>query len=663
MPSLLAGRRERLLLVALVALVSAPHIVHLPLWASGLAVCVLAWQTWAHAAGRAPPPPGLRVGLTLLLFAGVALGFGRIDGAMPGVTLLVLMLALKLCEMARSRDAMVVLALCCVVLVAQFIFSQSPIMAAALVLQAWAIVAAFVYLHTRRAAGRARHAAGESATLLGLALPVAVALFLLFPRLPGPLWGLPSDTGSQGITGLSDHMAPGAISQLARSDALAFRARFDGAVPPPAARYWRGPVFWDLDDGNWHNRRSAPSAGPSQISAIGPTQQVAITLEPSHQRWLIALDMPLSSTHAHRRTHGDNLVSPDPIETRIRYIETSATRYRLGRHLVPATRRRALALPASGNPRTRALARRWAAQDSAASAIVHRALQRFHDQPYRYTLDVPRTSPGNGIDDFLFDTRAGFCEHYAGAFVFLMRAAGVPARVVTGYLGGRPGLGGNYWIVRQADAHAWAEVWYPQQGWQRVDPTAAVAPERIERGIAQSLAEPGDLGFMARGQRGNPWYEAGLVWDALDAGWNQWFLAYGPALQDRLFRNLGLSGMGSALGLLTALVVGLMMIASALMAWRMRRPGPDDPVTAAWQRIDRRLARLDLARRPGETVHHQARRVADTRPDLAEPIQDLAARYARLRFGAHSTPAERRVFLARARAFRARPRSNRPMQR
>ncbi|RJS93773.1 DUF3488 and transglutaminase-like domain-containing protein [Salinisphaera sp. Q1T1-3] len=645
------GTRERGVLVGLVALIMAPHVMHLPWWVSALVAALLIWQGIALARRHRPPPLIVRALLTAACFAGVFAAFGRVNGQDAGVSLLVLMLGLKLSELTRARDAYVVLTLCCFVLATQFLFSQSMAMAASLVIGVWAVIAAFVYLHTLPGAHRSGHALRESAALLGLAVPIAVALFLLFPRLPGPLWGLPANDGRTGLTGLSDRMSPGAIERLARSGAVAFRARFDGPVPSPDQRYWRGPVFWDLAGGTWQNRAAPPP--PGDVEALSAPLRIDITLEPNGKRWLLALDAPLKARPGDGRTTGGTLVAEAPIKERIRYVERSATSYRLGLDLSPATRRRALALPTHGNPRARALAQRWAAAADSTPAIVNQARALFRHEPFRYTLSPPRTPREDSIDAFLFRTRAGFCEHYAGAFTFLMRAAGVPARVVTGFLGARKADYGDYWIVRNADAHAWSEVWIAGRGWVRVDPTAAVAPARIDDSIAAAVADRGDLAFMARGDDRDPWFQARMAWDGINAAWNQWFLAYGPALQEKLFSRLGLGGFGPALAVLTGLIVAALGLISLLLAWRMRPTRSPDGVVRAWLRVERRLARRGLIRITGETPGALAARAVRRRPSLAPELPELAAQYTQMRYAYPAPgPAARRAFMRRAARFR-----------
>ncbi|MBH02784.1 MAG: hypothetical protein CMP08_01440 [Xanthomonadales bacterium] len=649
------SRTERLALVGLAVFVSAGHIAHLPIGLSGLALLLFCWQGWAHWQGRPPPPGWLRGGATLGVFACVFFGIGQLTGQTAGVALLALMTTLKLSELQRQRDTDIVLLLCCFVLATEFLVSQSLAMALYLVAGLLAIVTVFVYIHTLAGPGRLRHAMREAATLTVLAVPLAGLCFVLFPRLPGPLWHLERDKGSAGVTGLTDRMSPGAISQLARSQRVALRARFDGPAPPPGARYWRGPVLWDYADNTWYNRADRPDLPAATVVAQGPTRDVTITLEPRDQPWLIALDTPLSADREYSVAAGATLIAEAPINERIRYRTRSALERRLDPNLSQAARGRALTLPFAANPRTRALAQRLADETSSSPALVERAMTWFAAHDFVYTLRPPATSTRNPVDDFLFHTRAGFCEHYAGAMVYLMRAAGVPARVVTGYLGAEPALYGDYWIVRDANAHAWAEVWQAGTGWVRVDPTRAVAPGRIGHLPANTADDTG----VAGNARGNGpltelFYRGRMAWDGMNAAWNQWFLAYGPALQQGLLQRLGLKSRSGGVIVLTLAAVVLLGLASLFMLWHMRPARTRDRVLRAWQGVERSMARAGRPRAPHEPASRWAARVAPAMPRNGPELVALAAAYEAVRYDPHAGTAERHDFQRRARRFRRR---------
>jgi len=649
------ARRERLALVGLALFVAAGHIAHLPIWLSVVTLGLFVWQGWAHWHERPAPPGWLRAGATLGVFACVFFGIGQITGQTAGVALLALMTTLKLSELEKQRDSEIVLLLCCFVLATEFLFSQSLAMAAYLVAGLLAIVTVFVYVHTQPGAGRLRHAIGEAATLTAWAVPLAAACFVLFPRLPGPLWSIERDNTGAGVTGLSDRMSPGSISQLATSEAVAFRARFSADAPPPDQRYWRGPVLWDSVDGSWMNRDDRRDLPAADVVPRGPTTRVTMTLEPRDQPWLIALDTPLAANRDFTQRPGATLVADTPITERIRYTTRSATRRALDPQLARPTRRRASALPPAGNPRTRALAERLAAESTSTGDLIDHTLAWFAARDFVYTLSPPASANRDRVDQFLFDDRAGFCEHYASALVWLMRAAGVPARVVTGYLGGEHALYGDYWIIRDADAHAWAEVWRDEVGWQRVDATRIVAPARIERGPAfDGASSSGSHRNGGSAFLGGLLYRTRMGWDAVNAEWNRWFLAYGPALQTRLLGRLGLADYGRAIAVLTITAVLCLGVISALMGWRMRPTRSRDRVVVAWQRVERRMARAGWPRGDGEPAGAWAARLHDAGAPGAHALVALAESYETLRYRPGGVPGDVRAFRRATRRFRAR---------
>src|SRR3569623_946517 len=424
-------------LLAALALVGVPHALHLPLWLSGVAVGLGIWRYIAAHRQLRLPPSWLRIALTVLSLGAIFGQYGTLLGRDAGAALLIAMLGLKLLELREPRDVYVVGCLGYFLVIVHFLYSQTPLLVVYMLATVVLLTATLIDL-TRREHAPLRPLLRLAATLVGYAVPLMLAAFILFPRISSPLWGLPNDAYS-GMSGLSNEMAPGRISQLSLSDAVAFRVEFEGALPPPQQRYWRGPVFSLTDGERWRGgplderERGAPS-----FVALGAPFRYSVTLEPRDHRWLFALE-----------------------------------------------------LPAEGSPRARALAADWRAHATSSADVVQAALRMYREQHFVYTLTPPRIDD-DFVDGFLFGTRRGFCEHYAASLAFLMRAAGIPARVVTGYQGGELNSFGNYLVVRHRDAHAWTEVWLGDSGWVRVDPTAAVAPERIERGIDPALQRAGE---------------------------------------------------------------------------------------------------------------------------------------------------------------------------
>ncbi len=616
-------------LLGALALVLAPNVVRLPWWLSGLWL-VVAGGRWERAR-RHQPAVGrwTLVGLTVAVSALLLWHYGTLLGRDAGIALLTAMCAMKVLEARAERDGWVLLVLGYLLLMADLLYDQDLPMVAHLLASLLVLLAAQLVLQRGVRGLRVLVAVRTAGQLMVFALPLMLILFVLFPRIPGPLWRLPKDAGTA-ISGLADSMAPGAIERLVKSAAVAFRVQFAGPVPKPAQRYWRGPVLWHYADGTWrggHQRTSRQIPYRPEGDGIRQT----ITLEPHGRHWLFALDLPGSLPPQAEFTATYELRRQRSVDHLLRYTVTSYLHHE-SRPLRAYQRQRDLQLPARGNPRARALAARWRSEQHDPAAVVQAALQFYHDQPFVYTLQPPLLTGGNRIDQFLFRTRKGFCEHYAGSFVFLMRAAGIPARVVLGYQGGE--RNGNYLIVRQSDAHAWAEVWLPNAGgWRRVDPTAAVAPERVERGLYAAVDDPQALPFMARRGGDMEWLRRlGLMWDSVNNGWNQWVLAYGPQRQREFLSGLGLGkvdwrGMTVAMTVLLTLVP---LLALLIGGWRRHRAR--DPLARLYGRLCRRLARRGVPRRPYEGPLDYSERAAAALLAQAPTLRRLGQLYARLRY-------------------------------
>lgn len=630
-------------------LAAAPQMLVVPWWLVLVFVVAGGWRV-AAAFGRLPSPSRGMLGLmTLLLCIGVGWHYRTLFGREAGVALLFAMSALKLLEWRTRRDAQVLTLLAYLLVMARLLYDQGLLTAV------YAALAVTVTLAAQVSASRAdiSMSSGQNYRLVGSmlvrAIPVALVLFLCFPRVQGPLWNLPQDAAAR--TGIDDEMSPGSIARLNLSDAVAFRVRFSAAVPPPAQRYWRGLVLERFDGRVWRAydplRRSARFAH----EAVGEPIEYVITLEPSGRRWLFALDRPASLPAATFVDTNDVLRRLTPVTELLRYTQYSDLDYRSG-PLSSVERLRALALPSDAAPQAVELGRRWQQTLKDPRQRVEAALRLFREGPYRYTLQPPLLT-GDVVDEFLFETRAGYCEHYAGAFVVLMRAAAVPARVVAGYLGAERAPSGEYYIVRQSDAHAWAEVWLEGQGWTRVDPTAAIAPERVERGTFAAIGDPSVLPLLAR--RGDGWLRQALLQlDALDVTWNEWVLAYGPERQRELLQWLGWHG-ADVLGLLALMLGGLLIVAALLAAWSWwcRRPR-HDALAALYLRFCARLEWIGLSRAAHEGPQAFAARIARQRPDLADETGYILDLYASLRFGPAASAEQLRELRLRVRNFRPR---------
>lgn len=618
-------------LLAVLALVFAPHAARIPVWESALIAALLVWRGLAARRQWRMPPKLLRGALVFAALGAVYASFGRVTGQTAGTALLCVMAALKLVELRERRDVMVMVFLMYFMLVTHFFYSQE-IWTAVYLLLSCVLITALLIECQHLGALSPRRSLRKAAVMVAQALPLMLILFVLFPRIPGPLWGLPADAGASARSGLSDSMSPGDIAALIQSNEVAFRVRFDGAVPPPAQRYWRGPVFDSFDGRTWKRGWVAPRPLTSEdVRYEGPAVRYELTLEPTRMPWLLALELPKPSglpTDAFLDRDGE-LLARKPVIERRAYTLVSSPRYVLEPALDERARQRLTRLPKDRDPRAVALAQRWKREGLSDAAVVAAALRMIRTENFVYTLRPPALGV-DSIDEFLFDTRRGFCEHYSGAFTFLMRAAGIPARVVTGYQGGELNELGGYYVVSQSDAHAWSEVWY-EGGWHRVDPTAAVAPQRIERGLEAAIgAGEGLPDYLARR---TAWRDAlKLRWDWLNAQWNGLVLGYGPELQQQFLRRFGLDDLRSMILALTVLLTGAMSVVGLVLLRRAAPAHPADRALREWRRLARRLARRGYAQRADEGPRDFVERVLREQPQWRAQLEPAAALYLRSRY-------------------------------
>ncbi len=616
----------------------APHGAHVPLWISGFSIIALVLR-YAAVVGKLVLPWRI-----LLIFGvcasagGVFLQYGTLLGREAGVALLIMMATLKVVETHRVRDVMVVIFLTYFVVNTHFFYTQSIAMVfytAGVSVLTTAILIQLnqgsekitVYLRLKWA-GR----------LLLQSIPLMIVLFLLFPRLNGPIWALSNDS-TTAISGLSDEMAPGSISQLIQSKRIAFRVNFNNQLPSMEKRYWRGPVLWDFDGKTWRplTERRDNLNGSYLIS--GTPIRYKITLEPHNKRWLFALDMPVSLSTELNLTSDYQLLSAKPIRERSTYQLASLLNYRIDPELSVTARSYALQLPDGVGLNARKLATRWRKEGLNANAIVQKALDMFAEFPFVYTLTPPLLDK-DPIDRFLFETRRGFCEHYASSFVFLMRAAKIPARVVTGYLGGEWNPLGDYMLIRQADAHAWAEVWLEDHGWVRIDPTSAVSPDRIERGVSRMINVDESVPLFVRASYGHSWLNhLSLFIDNVNYQWNRWVVAFGPEQQRVLLSKLGFK-QPTWDSLVILMVSGCILIGGVYIAffiWRDKRSNID-PLVTLYQRFGEKMAKANLRRLAHEGPMDYAGRISKTRPDLAESVMQISRLYCHKRYGNENHP-------------------------
>ncbi len=624
-----ATAATRLMLLSFAA-ASLLHADRAPLWCSITAACGVLWH-WLHANGRfALPGRAIRLVLTLLLIGGVMASFGTLNGLAAGSTLLMAMGGVKLLEARAPRDAVVVTTVALILVLAAALDRQALLRLPLYLATGWLALATLAALGSHAAQLRTRHALRLSGAAMLAAIPFALLAFVLVPRLPGALWSLPGGETAQ--TGLSDEMSPGSISELAISDEIAFRVRFDDDVPPPEQRYWRGPVLHEFDGFTWRRARSMAAAPAQPVVFESAPLRYEVMLEPHGQPYLFALDTAASiDAPRHYRTFDGQLLGYRAVTAPLIYQAVSHTQWRHPGNLSVLGRRLDTRLPEGRNPRSHELARTLRAQSGSDADYAQRVMRYFGSNGFEYSL-VPPLLQRDSVDDLLFNTGLGFCGHFASAYVTLMRAAGVPARVVTGYLGGTWNSIGGYYAVRQSDAHAWAEVWIDGEGWVRFDPTAMVAPERLQRGLAEFL--PGARSAASALVQDSDWLRALRdSWDAAGSWWQERVVQFNAARQRDLLGWLGLGNLDyrgmAALLLGGALLWGALLL---LLATRRRR-APLDPVARTWNRYVALLAQHGLHTASHEGPDSIRRRATAAWPMAATALQHFTSLYAQSRFG------------------------------
>ncbi|MDX5371047.1 MAG: DUF3488 and transglutaminase-like domain-containing protein [Pseudomonadaceae bacterium] len=629
------------LLVAQV-LVILPHLLHLPPWIIGLWLLCAGWRIQVYRMRARFPSGLLRAGLMLATAAAVFLSRGSLIGLDGGVLLLVAAFILKLVELRSRRDALVLIFLGFFVVVTAYLFDDSLLSALYSLLPVTALLAALIGLQHSGLAERPSATLKLAAAMMAQAVPLMLLMFLFFPRL-GPLWSLP--TAQKGITGLSDSMAPADVAELSRSSALAFRATFDGPVPPRELLYWRALTLDRFDGRRWSQSKSAAVEQAPRWQAQGEALGYSVIMQASGRPWLFVLDIGRSEQPGARQMDDFRLELPRPVLQNLMYRAQSWPEAVRQAQLPDSIRRRALQLPAAGDPRSREWAAELRSRHADDESLVAELLRHFNREPYGYTLKPPPVGE-HSIDEFLFRTRKGFCAHYAGAMTFVLRAAGIPARVVAGYQGGEANLAGNYLAVRQLDAHAWVEYWLEGRGWISVDPTFQVAPERVELGSQEALAA--DEGFLEDSPlsplryRQVPWLnELRLAWDQVNYNWQRWVLGYRGeqqlSLLKRWFGSLDWHRMALVMVGGGALLLGLLVL-WLFKPWHRER----DPQRLLLRRFERLLARQGLRRAPGEGVRAFASRAAGVLPAQAQAIEAFASDFEAQRY-AGAEPAAGRL--------------------
>jgi len=635
------------LLVAMV-----PHVLRLPVWV--VAWCLGCWGYSLLAVKKGWPWPNqpTRLVLAVVGFLSAVFTFGHALSRDAGLGLLCVMAGLKPLEISSQRDATVTVFLTYFMVLTGLLYTNSLFMTLYMFLCVF--LATAVLIHLNHPEGPLWGNVRVSGLIMLQALPLMIVLFFLFPRIQGSLWGFSG--AAAGVVGFSDRLAPGSLSELVQSDDIAFRAEFDGKAPERRLLYWRGLVLCRFDGRGW-------TRGPVVPLLAGALQgedafAYTITLEPHEKRWLFGLDVPVS-TSAGRIRDDHTVLARRPVTAKVGYRVESYTTYNTGP--LKEWDQENLELPERSNPRASALASGWAQSNANAEKVVGAALALFEKGGFTYTLRPPLLG-GHVIDDFLFRTRKGYCEHYASAFAFLMRAAGIPARIVLGYLGGEWNPLGGYLIVQQSDAHAWVEIWLPARGWVRVDPTSAVAPERVEHGARAAL--PADeLPLFLSLPYLDPVYKIykrlRFGWDALNNHYFRWFTGYSHVQQKRLLSLFGMraeSWKAAAKAFAFALgSVGFLAIGFTLWLFRKKQGKNEDAVQRTYGVFCAKLRRIGLARRPEQGPLDYARMVAVARQDLKAQSRRITDLYIGLRYDRGPGQGSVKQFRHLVREFNPRP--------
>ncbi|WP_445372153.1 transglutaminase TgpA family protein [Methylomonas sp. HW2-6] len=633
-----------------IGLITLPHAWHVPPLLIGF--FGLAWL-WRLLAISRPDWLPNRLALFGLTLAGIGLVYSQhrgIFGRDAGTALFVVALGLKLLEIQGKRDVYVIVYLAFIVAATQFLYEESILMALYIVLVCAVLLATLITQNS--VSPQTVPALKTAAALILQSLPIAMVLFVLFPRLEAPRWSW-LDADNQAKSGLSDTLEPGSIAELSLSPELVFRVKFDGDLPPPTQRYWRGPVYSLFDGSAW---KAAPAlfraANPDQPVFSGKTYAYTLMMEPQKQNWVFALELPSTFSAGLRRNELYQLTTNKDPGDRAEYRISSTPVYNTG-DINPAESRENLQLPGKPSEQIRNLIAQLRGGETSPEVLIANLMQHFHRENFRYTLN-PEPMPEHPVDTFLFERRAGFCSHYATAFVYLLRAAEIPARVVGGYQGGRFNTLGGFLEIRQADAHAWAEVWLDGKGWVRFDPTAAIAPERIEQSVNVDLQiASGAVNFSPIQLDANTltWLQRSRqLWQNVDYQWQRWVINYDTANQQALLQSLGIDDFVK-LGYWLVLSVGGL---GGVLAWRLLRPNRRrrDPVLLAYRQFCDKLRQAGVDFGPGDGPQTLAQRAKIARPDLADAIERIATVFIRLRYEPCTAAEDLQVLKALVRGLR-----------
>jgi len=635
---------EKIWLLFSITLVLTPHFVNQKPVVTLFNLVFIAWRLLYEMQLLRLPNQTIRVILALSTFVGVAILHQTVLGLFAGSALLTVMLCLKLLEMHSWRDKVVVISLAYFVTVTNFLYNQSLLMGVYL------LIIVIVLTTTLIASNRKTTNIAEQYKMLRLAtrivvqaIPLTLLLFFLFPRIPGPIWNLPDDARS-GLTGLSDSMTPGQISQLSNDESVAFRVKFDNMTPDSTQRYWRGPVLNHFDGKTWRStngqRLNYTSTATRLKNSVVLDEHATpiryrVMLEPHDKTWLFGLDIPTQIPSNTFLSVDYELLGTQPVKQLIQYTLVSSVEYKLD-PFAHSNFGQYLQVPQRVAPKTRTLVKSMLAQTSGQptpnTRLVKLALEYFKTQAFYYT-QTPPLLHNDPIDEFLFSTRRGFCEHYASSFAVLMRIAGIPSRVVTGYLGGEYNSVGKYWAIKQSDAHAWTEVWLANQGWVRVDPTAVIPPNRVEYATHIERFSPGTINLGNFKWLSQAWRKTRYGWDNINYYWNIWVIGFDDQQQIDLFKLFGFDNISwKQLSILLFSGLSIVLTIIALIILNRHSKPYQDPVQIVYARYCKKLMRIGINKNSGETANQLAQRAIKRKPELNSILNNIATQYNNLRY-------------------------------
>jgi len=624
-------------------LATLPHSLRIPFWIMPLFLALCVWKLYLSSQKQLKEKKFSATNILVFILlvvgiTGIYHHFGTLLGRKAGVSLLILLAGFKIFEINHERDFYVGCFLGYFLVVTNFLFTQTIGTAVYMACTVLVMTLSLVMFNDTQGNLSAKASGKIAATLLLQSIPVMLILFFLFPRISGPLWGMPDDAHS-GLTGIDDEMSPGSISQLILSNKVAFRADFKNTQPEQSQLYWRGPVLLHTDGTTW-SRTKSEYHGATSLQTLTDPVSYTVTLEPHNKEWLYALDMPGQNPVLESKqswmTSDFQLLTRKPVTRRIRYDITSYPKYRIT-ELYDGELQIALQLPQQQHGKTKALIHKWQNEGLSKDQIIDRALRLFNEDDFYYTLRPPLLE-NDRVDEFLFETKQGFCEHYASAFAVMMRAAGIPARIVLGYQGGEYNPVGDYVIVHQRNAHAWTEVWRQEQGWTRIDPTAAVSPLRIIEGIESALPNHifnVPLVFSQNSLTIKIWQRLSFRWDAINNQWNQWIINYGPKRQKEFLGQFGLQDINwsSMIFLIMAFTAVIFLYLTFVLLKNV--PRNNDPVKRLYNQFCKKLSRCGIHHDVYEGPVAFASRAASERSDLASQINNITDIYVAIRYGSN----------------------------